>query len=99
MPQAHAFIAASRRTCATRRARLFPFCVLLLLASTGGAPVRAEDGYDLWLRYRPIESPWLERYRGAARELIAPDGPARTELLRAIPGLLGIAPSGAAKVT
>jgi alpha-glucuronidase len=86
---------------AVRRVRLPRRCVLLLLAMTCGvaAAVHAEDGYDLWLRYRLIESPWLERYRSAARELIAPRDAARAELLRALPGLLGATPNLATKVT
>ena len=36
------------------------------------APVAsAEDGYDLWLRYRPIEQPWATRYRAALTQLVA----------------------------
>jgi alpha-glucuronidase len=84
-----------------RRVRLSRRFAPLLLAMTCGAAasVHAEDGYDLWLRYRLIESPWIERYRSAARELIAPNDPARAELLRALPGLLGTTPSLATKVT
>jgi alpha-glucuronidase len=86
----HAYIAA-------RHVRLPRLCALFLVMTC--ASVHAEDGYDLWLRYRLIESPWLERYRGAARELVAPKGPARAELLRALPGLLSTTPSLATKVT
>ena len=68
-------------------------CLAVLLC---GSPVaRAEDGYDLWLRYRPVEAPWLERYRTAARELVAPTAAgeaAQQELVRAIAGLLGTNP-------
>ena len=39
MQQANAFIAV-------RRARILGLWALLLLASTGGTPVHAEDGYD-----------------------------------------------------
>ena len=40
--------------------------VVLWVAGLAGAPVAsAEDGYDLWLRYRPIEQPWADRYRAA----------------------------------
>src|SRR6185312_5851285 len=28
----------------------------------------AEDGYRLWLRYVPVESEWLARYRASATE-------------------------------
>ncbi len=62
----------------------------------------AEDGYDLWLRYRPVEAPWLEHYRAAARELIPPHGmnaAAESELKRALPDLLGVSPRVARKIT
>ena len=75
-------------------------CLSLLLAFNLCAPAaHGEDGYDLWLRYRLIESPWRERYRDMARELIAPAGPARAELQRALSGLLGVAPADATAVT
>ena len=47
------------------------------LDSGWSAPRRrahAEDGYDLWLRYRPVEAPWAMRYRGFAAEMVAPPG-------------------------
>jgi alpha-glucuronidase len=62
----------------------------------------AEDGYDLWLRYRPVEAPWLERYRTRVRELVPPlieNDAARIELARAIAGLLGDTPAIAKRVT
>jgi alpha-glucuronidase len=79
-----------------RQSRRCATALLLLVLATA---VHAEDGYDLWLRYRLIESPWLERYRSAARQLVAPDGPAQAELLRALQGLLAAAPNVAASVT
>ena len=55
---------------------------------------RAEDGYELWLRYHAVEAPWLDRYRDAAREIVAADAtsPAVAELRRGIDGLVGIRP-------
>lgn len=41
--------------------------VLLLLA----VPARAEDGYDLWLRYRPMEAVALAQYRPGATAIVA----------------------------
>ena len=32
----------------------------------------AEDGYDLWLRYRPVEAAAQARYRAAATAIVAP---------------------------
>jgi alpha-glucuronidase len=57
-------------------------------------PAAAEDGYDLWLRYRPVASPWAERYRSTVRQLIVPAGneAAREELQRAISGMLATTP-------
>jgi alpha-glucuronidase len=62
----------------------------------GVSLAHAEDGYDLWLRYRPVEAPWLERYRTSIREIVAPpaaSNAALEELKRAIPGLLGTTPA------
>jgi alpha-glucuronidase len=72
-------------------------CVMILLLLDGivVAPLAAaEDGYDLWLRYRPIEEPWARRYRAALTQLIlAGDSAtlqaARAELDRGLRGLLG----------
>jgi alpha-glucuronidase len=75
-------------------------CLVIIL---GGAMVaRAEDGYDLWLRYRPVDTPWAERYRAAAAELVlpeAPNNPAQDELTRGIKGLLGVNLAVASRVT
>ncbi len=73
--------------------------LLLALAGAAAAPAHAEDGYDLWLRYRVVESPWRERYRRAAQQLIAADQPARAELERGISGLLDMTIESASRVT
>ena len=72
---------------------------LLLLALSATACVAcAEDGYDLWLRYRPMPAEWLDVYRQAATEITLPGSPsptldlARSELSRGLDGLLGKAP-------
>jgi alpha-glucuronidase len=79
-----------------------PALLLLLLTLLGlAAPAAAnEDGYDLWLRYRPVEA---GAYQGAARSLVvAGDGPvlasAAAELERGLGGMLGAAPKRAATV-
>jgi alpha-glucuronidase len=64
----------------------------------------AEDGYDLWLRYTPVEKPYLADYRAEAKELVsAAPSPtiiaARDELVRAITGMLGKEPDVARSVT
>jgi alpha-glucuronidase len=76
--------------------------VCLLTLINCAAIARAEDGYDLWLRYRPVEAPWAQRYRNAATLLVPPRVPidaALTELTRGIQGLLGANPLVAAHVT
>jgi alpha-glucuronidase len=65
------------------------------------ASAHAEDGYDLWLRYRPVEAPWALRYRGFATEVVAaPEANlAAQELRRAMAGLLAVTPAAARRVT
>lgn len=66
-------------------------------SSSAVAPV-VEDGYDLWLRYRPIRNATVaKRYRAAASQLVLRDTSAtgravREELERALTGMLGAAP-------
>ena len=74
--------------------------LVLLLAAR---PAAAEDGYDLWLRYKPLEASWAQRYRPLATEIVAAQGStiqtaATAELDRGLKGLLGRAPNRAAKV-
>jgi alpha-glucuronidase len=57
----------------------------------------AEDGYELWMRYQPVESQWLAPYRSATAQIVgAAASPtlrvARDELQRGLGGLLGLAP-------
>jgi alpha-glucuronidase len=65
--------------------------VALLLA----VPARAEDGYELWLRYPLVsDAALLARYRAALSSLLVPGesataGATRSELSRALRGLLG----------
>ena len=82
---------------------------LALCGTLCGPPhAHAEDGYDLWLRYRPVEAPWLERYRASARELVPPlsagaagaaGAAAERELARAIAGMLGTTPTISKRAT
>ena len=70
----------------------------LALSVVGAASAaRAETGYDLWLRYRPVEASWQARYAQAATVLV--DGAhsptldtAEAELDRGLGGLLRAAP-------
>lgn len=61
------------------------------------SPARAEDGYDLWLRYAPVGSSKVEGYRSALGNVVAPDRTptqrvVREELRRGLEGLLGSEP-------
>lgn len=58
---------------------------------------RAEDGYDLWLRYVPLQGSALVRTRALATELVVGTSSptleaARAELTRALRGMLGAVP-------
>jgi alpha-glucuronidase len=71
---------------------------LLLLSLSGSVSAAlAEDGYDLWLRYRPVPAEWLEAYHQHASEIVpGAHSPtldvAQAELSRGLGGLLGVAP-------
>lgn len=72
------------------------FLVALLLLVVGNAPgARADDGYELWLRYQRVAEPArLREYRGAIRYVVlGGDSPtmraAHDELTLALRGLLG----------
>ena len=65
---------------------------------------RAEDGYDLWLRYPPIESARANEYRTQISQLVAADATptqvaSRAELLRGLHGMLGAMPALTSSVT
>src|SRR6266513_4490 len=72
---------------------VLPWCVLLSAAAPGPPP--AEDGYDLWLRYRLVaDAQRLGEYRAALSHLVVEgDSPtlraARDELTVGLGGLLG----------
>ena len=69
--------------------------VFLMLVALPAA-ARAEDGYDLWLRYAPIESaPLRDAYRQAIAGLVVQQTPATgaivtKEVTRALKGLIGV---------
>jgi alpha-glucuronidase len=70
--------------------RLAAMLAVLFAAS----PVQAEDGHDLWLRYRPLIKATAMNYRQAATEIVMDSNTptlaaARTELVRGLSGLLG----------
>src|ERR1043165_3770771 len=79
--------------------------VVLWVAGLAAVPdASAEDGYDLWLRYRPIEQPYAERYRAALTQLVSGGASAtlqvaQAELQRGLRGLLGVTLAAGANVS
>jgi alpha-glucuronidase len=70
----------------------FPF-LLALGALCLVTAARAEDGYDLWLRYQPIEKQELGRYHSVGTSVVTAGNSAtiaiaRDELVRGLSGLL-----------
>jgi alpha-glucuronidase len=68
-----------------------------------GHPVHAEDGYDLWLRYRPLDTQWVGPYKHAATLLVGDaNSPtlqaAQSELARGLSGLLGSVPRSVQRI-
>jgi len=68
------------------------------LALLFAVSAHAEDGYDLWLRYKPVEKPYLADYRAEATSLVAGDtsptlDAAKDELVRGLSGMLGRTPA------
>lgn len=70
--------------------------LLLLFAIVGAvsAPASAEDGYDLWLRYRPTESGAKQQYAAMSKAIViarhsATLDAAAGELERGLNGMLG----------
>jgi alpha-glucuronidase len=71
--------------------RLFFACLLVM---AGSLPAAAEDGYDLWLRYRLVDAASYPDLKVAVRQLVSPGGSptlevAREELVRGLGGALG----------
>ncbi len=98
--------AAPRSATARARAALIALTALTALAGLIAAPsAQAEDGYDLWLRYVPVEGARRVEYRAAARQLVLSAEPsatlraARAEIDRGLAGMLGAAPVRTDRVT
>jgi alpha-glucuronidase len=74
-----------------------------MLAATANAQVK-EDGYDLWLRYRPVaDAARLAEYRGAFTSIVVEGNSptlsaVREEITRGLTGLLGAAPPSVSTV-
>ncbi len=78
------------------------FCLAGIAACLSVTAAHAEDGYDLWLRYRPL--PAAERARDADKtRAVVGETPSptlklvRDELVRALTGLMGRAPATASQ--
>ena len=67
--------------------RPFSSTLAVILASgltlaAAAAPAHAEDGYDLWLRYAPIESaPLRDAYRQAIAGVVVQQSPATATIV------------------
>jgi alpha-glucuronidase len=68
-------------------------------APAGAAPGPAEDGYDLWLRYRPLPAAAKAALQADTRSIVLPEQASPTtqaaaaELQRALAAMLGKAPA------
>ena len=68
--------------------------LLFVLLAVASAPAAAEDGHDLWLRYRPVEARWQTAYAPRATAIVEESRSptldvAASELRRGIAGMLG----------
>jgi alpha-glucuronidase len=77
-----------------RVAGTLPVVVLTLLVAGWSQPARAETGYELWLRYRPVDDALQGAYRQAISAIVVQQPSTtgrvvRSELQRALKGLLG----------
>jgi alpha-glucuronidase len=85
-----------------RTTRNWLWMLVLLALLPGGA--MAEDGYELWLRYRPLQGQALAQLQAGARTVVhgAPPSPtvqvAVAELQRGIAGMAGRAPMLATRI-
>ena len=80
---------------ALRASGAWAIAILLLGLLTKSGAALAEDGHELWLRYRGVGGTTLDAYRRAATELVGnTDSPilraAADELQRALAGLLAV---------
>ncbi|MBH1998669.1 MAG: alpha-glucuronidase [Sphingomonadaceae bacterium] len=78
-------------------ARLFCWMIAIAMASLTQV-ASAEDGYDLWLRYRPAQGEAAGRIAAQATAIVAPGTSAtltavRAELQRGVTGMTGKAPA------
>ena len=74
--------------------RLLIPCAAFVIALLTAIPVRAEDGYRLWLRYDPLPAKTIEVYKTLVTVLVVPGSSPtidalRTELVSGCTGLMG----------
>jgi alpha-glucuronidase len=79
--------------------------VAAMLLACSASSLRAENGYDLWMRYKVVaDNALLARYKAAVTELVVDgDSPtltaARNEMIAGLGGLLGVPVSASAAVS
>ncbi|WP_414648198.1 alpha-glucuronidase family glycosyl hydrolase [Dyella sp.] len=93
-----------RSALATPIWRILAAAMAVALFALFAGSAHAEDGYDLWLRYRPLPAQQAAAYRSHASQLVfGAASPTQTvtrqELLRGLGGLLGRAPAVSDSVT
>ena len=82
-------------TTADFKVGLYRLCATTLLLGLAATAARAEDGYDLWMRYRRVaDAAVLKQYRSAVTSLLVSGDSATAravsgELVRGLNGLLG----------
>jgi alpha-glucuronidase len=90
---------------ADRKVGPYRFCVAALLILLASAPARAEDGYELWLRYHRVsDAALLKQYRSAITGVTVSGDSATArataaELSRGLTGLLDATVASPADVT
>jgi alpha-glucuronidase len=77
--------------------RVLTLVLIVCAVAFASRPLQAEDGYELWLRYHPVEDAWIGPYRAAAAQIVPGTDSqtlraAQAELLRGLGGLLGFPP-------
>jgi alpha-glucuronidase len=82
----------------------FLSCVLLTASCLAMPVAHAEDGYELWLRYKPVGASVAKEYQSRTVELVAPAQTptqrlTRDELLRGLQGLLSRTPHSSERIT
>ena len=79
--------------------RVVALALALLALGMRASAARAEDGYDLWLRYRPVGAVQQAQVQAQVRAVILPPHPSPTieaaaaEMTRAVRGMTGTAPT------